>query len=53
MYIVKKIFCFFQAKKFIESLPQTVKTDMKKEDAETLQKQLEAVGGTVKLEEVF
>lgn len=38
-----------QAKKFVESLPQLVKTDIAKEEAEKLKAVLEAVGATVVL----
>ena len=39
-----------QAKKFVESLPQTVKENVSKEEAEKIKKALEAVGGTVSME---
>lgn len=39
-----------QAKKFVESLPQTVKTDIGKDEAEKLKEQLEAVGGGCEIE---
>lgn len=39
-----------QAKKFVESLPQLVKTDVPKEEAEKLKAALEAVGATVVLD---
>ncbi|GFQ73402.1 39S ribosomal protein L12, mitochondrial [Trichonephila clavata] len=35
-----------QAKKFVESAPQILKTDIGKDEAENLKKALEAVGGT-------
>lgn len=40
----------FQAKKFVESLPQNVKEKVSKEEAEEIKKVLEAVGGTVEIE---
>ena len=40
----------FQAKKFVESLPQNVKEKVSKEEAEEMKKVLEAVGGTVEIE---
>jgi large subunit ribosomal protein L7/L12 len=39
-----------QAKKFVEAVPQIVKADIMKEEAEKLQAALEAVGGVVELE---
>jgi large subunit ribosomal protein L7/L12 len=39
-----------QAKKFVESVPQTVRADIPKEEAEKLKASLEAVGATVVLE---
>ena len=39
-----------QAKKFVESVPQTVKEKLNKEDADKLKAQLEAVGGIVEIE---
>jgi large subunit ribosomal protein L7/L12 len=39
-----------EAKKFVESAPQVIKESMPKEDAEKLQKALQAVGATVELE---
>ena len=39
-----------QAKKFVESLPQVIKSDVSKEEAEKLKSILETVGGTVELE---
>eukprot|EP00834_Sanchytrium_tribonematis_P002402 NODE_73_length_24441_cov_0.672952.p17 type:complete len:145 gc:universal NODE_73_length_24441_cov_0.672952:14069-14503(+) len=38
------------AKKFVESVPGTVKKDVVKEEAEEIKKKLEGVGATVKLE---
>ncbi|KAF9076546.1 ribosomal protein L7/L12 C-terminal domain-containing protein [Rhodocollybia butyracea] len=38
------------AKKFVESLPQTLKENLPKEDAEKMQKAFEALGAVVKLE---
>ncbi|EEB87183.1 hypothetical protein MPER_15571, partial [Moniliophthora perniciosa FA553] len=38
------------AKKLVESLPQTLKENIPKEDAEKLQKTFEALGAVVKLE---
>jgi large subunit ribosomal protein L7/L12 len=37
-------FCLFQAKKFVESLPQTLKEDVGKEEADQLKKKLETIG---------
>ncbi|KAN0064191.1 54S ribosomal protein L12, mitochondrial [Thecaphora frezii] len=39
-----------EAKKFVESAPQTLKEGLTKEEAEKLQKAIEAAGGTVELE---
>lgn len=39
-----------QAKKFVEAVPQIVKADIMKEEAEKLKAALEAVGGVVELE---
>lgn len=39
-----------QAKKFVESLPQTVKADMSKEDAEKLKETLTGAGATVEIQ---
>ena len=39
-----------QAKKFVESAPQTLKEDVPKDEAEALKAALEAVGGTIELE---
>lgn len=41
---------FSQAKKFVESCPQTLKENVPKEDAEKLQKTLQGLGATVSLE---
>ena len=38
-----------QAKKFVESLPQNVRSDVTKEEAETLKKTLEALGANVEV----
>ena len=38
------------AKKFVESLPQTLKENLPKEDAEKLKAVFEKLGGVVKLE---
>lgn len=45
------IVCDFapQAKKFAESVPKVLKENIPKEDAEKLQKTLEALGATVTL----
>lgn len=45
------LFFFFppQAKKFVESVPQMIKENVPKEDAEKLQKTLEGLGATVEL----
>lgn len=42
-------FSFVQAKKFVESLPQEVKSGISKDDAKKLAAALEAVGGTVEI----
>ena len=39
-----------QAKKFVESVPQVVRSDVSKEDAEKLKEVLTAAGGTVEIE---
>lgn len=39
-----------EAKKFVESAPQTIKEGLSKEDAEKLQKAIETAGGQVELE---
>ncbi|KDN53094.1 ClpS-like protein [Tilletiaria anomala UBC 951] len=39
-----------EAKKFVENAPQTLKEGLNKEDAEKLQKAIEAAGGTAELE---
>ncbi|KAL9957143.1 hypothetical protein ACROYT_G038745 [Oculina patagonica] len=39
-----------QAKKFVETLPQSVKEKVSKEEADEIKKVLEAVGGTVEIE---
>lgn len=39
-----------QAKKFVEAVPQIVKADIMKEEAEKLKASIEAVGGVVELE---
>ena len=39
-----------EAKELVDNLPKTVKEGLSKEDAETLQKQLEAVGAVVELD---
>lgn len=41
---------FPQAKKFVESCPQTLKENLPKEEADKLKKTLEALGATVSLE---
>lgn len=40
----------WQAKKLVESLPQEIKANVSKEEAEKLKAALEAAGGTVVLE---
>ena len=40
----------FQAKKFVESLPQVLKEGLSKEDAEKLKKTFTDLGATVALE---
>jgi large subunit ribosomal protein L7/L12 len=39
-----------QAKKFVESVPQTLKENLPKDEAEKLKKTLEGLGATVSLE---
>lgn len=39
-----------QAKKFVESLPQTLKANLNKEEAEKLQKAFTDLGAVIKLE---
>jgi large subunit ribosomal protein L7/L12 len=39
-----------QAKKFVESVPKTLKDNLPKDEAEKLKKTLEALGATVSLE---
>ncbi|CAK9299973.1 unnamed protein product [Gordionus sp. m RMFG-2023] len=39
-----------QAKKYVESLPQTVKSDLGKDEAEKLKEQLTALGATIVIE---
>lgn len=39
-----------QAKKFVESAPQVLKSGVSKEEAETLKKSLEGLGAVVELE---
>lgn len=39
-----------EAKRFVEDTPKVVKANLTKDEAEALQKQLEAAGGIVKLE---
>ena len=41
-----------QAKKFVESAPAVVKTDLSKDEADKLKANLEAVGGTCRIEQV-
>ena len=41
---------FFQAKKYVESLPQVVRGDIPKDEAEKLKAQLEAAGGIVEMD---
>jgi large subunit ribosomal protein L7/L12 len=38
-----------EAKELVDSLPKTIKEGLSKEEAETLQKQLEIVGAVVEL----
>ena len=40
----------FQSKKFVESLPQDVKKDIPKDEAEKLKAVLEAAGGIAEIE---
>lgn len=42
--------CYLQAKKFVESVPQTLKENLPKDEAEKLKKTLEGLGATVSLE---
>lgn len=42
-------FSYFQAKKFVESAPTDVKSDLTKAEAEELQKKLEEAGGSTEL----
>lgn len=44
LYIVATMF-FFQAKKFVESLPAVVRADIPKEEAEKLKESITAAGG--------
>lgn len=47
------LFClslFSQAKKLVESLPQEIRANVSKDEAEKLKAALEAAGGTVVLE---
>ena len=39
-----------QAKKFVEDVPQVIRKDVSKEEAEKLKATLEAVGGVVAIE---
>lgn len=39
-----------EAKRFVEDCPRIIRSNLTKDDAEALQKQLEAAGGTVKLD---
>jgi large subunit ribosomal protein L7/L12 len=41
---------FSQAKKLVESLPQTLKENLPKDEAEKMQKAFEAFGAVIKLE---
>lgn len=41
---------FFQAKKFVESLPQTVQSDITKEESEKLKAAMEAAGAMVEID---
>ena len=43
-------FLYSQAKKFVESVPAVVKSDLIKEEAETLVKSLEAAGGKAEMD---
>lgn len=43
-------FSFLKAKKLVESLPQEIRANVSKEEAEKLKAALEAAGGTVVLE---
>lgn len=42
--------CPSQAKKLVESLPQEIRANVSKEEAEKLKAALEAAGGTVEME---
>jgi ribosomal protein L7/L12 len=46
---VERVTLTIQAKKFVESCPQVLKENLPKEDAEKLQKTLEALGATISL----
>lgn len=48
--IFLSVFLFNQAKKLVESLPQEIRANVSKEEAEKLKASLEAAGGTVVLE---
>ena len=49
--VLLQIYIFiFQAKKFVESIPQVVKEKLSKEDAEKLKTQLEEVGATIEID---
>lgn len=39
-----------EAKRFVEECPKVIKSNLTKDEAESLQKQLEGVGGVIKLE---
>lgn len=44
------VFLLIQAKKLVEALPQEIRANVSKEEAEKLKAALEAAGGTVVLE---
>lgn len=44
------LFVFLQAKKFVESLPQVVKADITKEEAEKLKEALSSIGAEIVIE---
>ena len=49
--VLLQIYIFiFQAKKFVESIPQVVKEKLSKEDAKKLKTQLEEVGATIEID---
>lgn len=47
---MKKFFSLFQAKKFVESIPVVVKSDVTKDEAEALKATLSKVGAELTVE---